>query len=174
MVAIAAALQQPERIERLSLVCTTPRFMQTDGWPHGSSETLMENLATQFERDYAKALSRFFLLQFGSAPDARTQSREIAKRVLAEPPAAWQSLEQGLNLLRTVDLRDQLGSLSIPTQVIVGKEDRVIPADAGRFLASNIPEAALVEANSGHIPFLVDPAWFVSQLREFSRLKSSW
>jgi len=155
MVAMAAAIQHPERIKRLALVCSTPKFMQEDQWAHGSSDSAMQNLSDQFERDY----------------DARTRSRKLAQDVLQGPNPSWTSLEQGLNLLRTTDLRESLTNIHCPTEVIVGTEDRVIPAEAGRFIAQAIPNAQLHEVDAGHIPFLTSGDWFVDRMEQFAGVK---
>lgn len=171
MVAMSAAIQQPDRFEKLALVCSTPKFMLANQWAHGSSETAMDNLSAQFEKDYPKALARFFLLQLGTAPDARSRSRELAKKVLSESKASWKTLESGLNLLRCTDLRESLSKLTVETHVIVGTEDRVIPADAGRFVASQIPNAQLHEVDAGHVPFLTEPEWFIDHLKQSAGAK---
>lgn len=168
MVALAAAMKQPQRIKRLALVCSTPRFMAGDQWDHGSSETAMQNLSAQFENNYVKALARFFLLQLGTAPDARNHSRELAQQVLQEPAASWKTLKQGLDLLRHTDLRESVAGIECPTEIMVGMEDRVIPAEAGRFLASTIPDARLHEIDAGHVPFLTSHDWFIDRVRQFA------
>lgn len=163
---MAAALLNPDRIEKLSLVCTTPKFLQGDGWAYGSSETAMANLATQFERNYSKALARFFLLQLGTHPDAREMSRQLAAGAIEGATPRWATLKQGLSVLGNTDLRKSVRTINLPTEIIVGTEDRVIPADAGRFLASQIPKATLHEVNAGHVPFLTSPEWFVDHLKK--------
>ncbi len=171
MVAMTAALKQPKRIERLVLVCSTPKFMQDDLWQHGSSETAMQNLSDQFEKDYPKALARFFLLQLGAATDARVRSRELANDVFSEPSTSWNTLQSGLNLLRSTDLRESIKNIQCATEVIVGTEDRVIPAEAGRFLAQEIPDARLHEVAAGHIPFVTSRDWFTERMKQFTGVK---
>ena len=168
LVAMTAAMKQPDRVEKLALVCSTPKFMQDKQWTHGSGETAMQNLSDQFEKDYAKALARFFLLQLGTAPDARSRSRELANEVFLEPQASWNTLRSGLNLLRSTDLRDSIKDIQCPTEVIVGTEDRVIPPEAGRFLAREIPNARLHEVEAGHMPFATSRDWFVKRLKQFA------
>jgi len=168
MVAMAAAMKQPERIKRLALICSSPRFMTGDQWEHGTSETVMQNLSDQFEKDFSQALARFFLLQLGASPDARTRSRELAQAILQEPAPSWNSLLQGLNLLRVADLRDSIANIQCPTEIMLGTEDRVIPAEAGRFLAREIPNARLHEIEAGHIPFLTSSDWFIDRVTGFA------
>ena len=41
-IALQAALQAPQRIDRLVLVSATPRFMQAPDWPHGVEAVTMQ------------------------------------------------------------------------------------------------------------------------------------
>jgi proline iminopeptidase len=66
------------------------------------------------------------------------------------------------------DLRPHLGTIRIPTLVIVGNDDWLLPPRASRVIASNIPEAELVVIpNAGHMPFIEQPAAFSAAVRQF-------
>lgn len=53
------------------------------------------------------------------------------------------------------DLRPYARNVRVPTLILVGKEDRVVPAEQGIELANIIPNAELVVLeNSGHVPTL--------------------
>ena len=69
-----------------------------------------------------------------------------------------------------VDVVDAARRLKVRTLVIHAREDRVVPVDEGRLLASLIPGARLVVLDSAnHILLADEPAWerFVDELREF-------
>jgi proline iminopeptidase len=66
------------------------------------------------------------------------------------------------------DLRPQLAQISVPTLVTVGRYDWVCPPVASRILASDIPDAELVEfTESGHFPFSEEPAAFQTAVGKF-------
>jgi pimeloyl-ACP methyl ester carboxylesterase/DNA-binding CsgD family transcriptional regulator len=69
-----------------------------------------------------------------------------------------------------VDVVDAARRVNVPALVIHARDDRVVPVDEGRLLASLIPGARLVVLDSAnHILLADEPAWeqFVSELREF-------
>jgi pimeloyl-ACP methyl ester carboxylesterase len=56
------------------------------------------------------------------------------------------------------DLRSEIARITIPTLLIWGKRDPVIPLKVGRRLGRAIPDAQLVIVDSGHVPHTTDPA----------------
>jgi pimeloyl-ACP methyl ester carboxylesterase/DNA-binding CsgD family transcriptional regulator len=69
-----------------------------------------------------------------------------------------------------VDVVDAARRVSVRTLVIHARDDRVVPVEEGRLLASLIPGARLVVLNSAnHILLADEPAWeeFVYEFREF-------
>ena len=73
----------------------------------------------------------------------------------------WTALHSGLEILRQTDLRTVADQITVPTRVIVGKEDRVIPASAGIDLHQRIAGSTLIELPTGHAPFIEQPAQFI-------------
>jgi proline iminopeptidase len=66
------------------------------------------------------------------------------------------------------DLRPHLGTLRVPTLVIVGDDDWLLPPSASRLIANSIPEAELVVVpNAGHMPFIEQPAVFSAAVQQF-------
>lgn len=60
----------------------------------------------------------------------------------------------------TLDIQDLLPQVRVPTLVIHGRGDVVIPISEGRLLASRIPGAEIVELDSrNHILLEAEPAW---------------
>jgi pimeloyl-ACP methyl ester carboxylesterase len=66
--------------------------------------------------------------------------------------------------------RDCLKGLALPTLVIWGRRDRVIPPDHGSLIAEHIPGARHVVINGvGHMPFYERPAEFNRYVLDFLR-----
>jgi pimeloyl-[acyl-carrier protein] methyl ester esterase len=60
-------------------------------------------------------------------------------------------LEAGLRYLAAADLRAELARIALPTIVLHGDADRVIPPAAGRLLAESLPAARHVAIRgAGH------------------------
>ena len=167
IVAIEAARKFPEHISALVLVCPTPKFMTGEGWPHGQTEAAMDNLSQRFKSDYATALKRFLLLQAGTDDGARANAKSTLEKISQHPSPNWATLESGLDVLRQMDLRHTAAEISIPVQIIVGRDDRVIPPQAGRGLHEQIPGSTLVELSTGHSPFIERPDEFLNAVDSF-------
>lgn len=157
-----------DRVTRLILASSTPRFTAGDGWPHGLPAQHVAVLGHRVRRDPARALARFFddLL----APDEREpalRARAAAVRAgipLPDPDAA----QAGLDVLAATDLRPALAALSLPTLVVHGEADPICPAGAGRALAAAVPGARLaLLPGAGHVPFLTRPDAFAAALAPF-------
>ncbi|MCW8906483.1 MAG: pimeloyl-ACP methyl ester esterase BioH [Sedimenticola sp.] len=163
-----AALLAPERINRLVLVASSPRFVVDEGWPHAMSQVTLNLFAKALLRDHHQTLERFLSLQVQGDEAARETLRllrkEIAQRREADPTA----LEHGLDLLRDVDLRDQLLQISCPTLWLLGERDTLVPADLGDDLERLMPEAeVLILQGCAHAPFLSHPRQCLRALDHF-------
>lgn len=69
-----------------------------------------------------------------------------------------------------VDVVDAAREVKVPTLVIHARDDRLVPVEEGRLLASEIPGARLVVLDSAnHILLADEPAWerLLQELREF-------
>lgn len=164
MVAISAALRAADRIASMTLVSPTPLFMQVDGWDHGITLPALENLQSRFHTDYATALKRFLLMQAGTDQVARSNAKATWQRLTQSPAPTAATLDAGLEILKTTDLRDSVGNISVPTRIVTCREDRVIPAAAGQALHEMIPQSTLLELPSGHAPMIEIPSQFVQAI----------
>jgi pimeloyl-ACP methyl ester carboxylesterase len=78
--------------------------------------------------------------------------RAAGRMLLA--PAAWRAFvrEQRFLVRDLPTLEGRLGRLSVPTTIVAGTGDHVVPIDAARRLARQIPGAELVEVeHAGHL-----------------------
>jgi len=174
MLALDIALQSPERIAGLVLVSSTPCFRQRPGWPHGcDSETF-----TAFEQgihapdtERNRVLSRFFSLMLHGDELPRSTFNQLARQAVdRQHPASLSGLEQGLELLNSMDFRGQLDGITMPTLILHGEQDAVVPAAAGRELAGNIPHAVShILPGCGHAPFLTKAKVFNDKLEAWCR-----
>lgn len=159
MIAQEVASRFPQRIARCVLVATTPSFVTTPDWPHGLAATAVRTLARDFRRAPLPTLESFWRLQYqgeGSLSAPMVPEVEMATALA------------GLELLRQVDLRPQLSTITVPTLVVHGSNDLIIPVAAGRFLAATLPQGKLLEVSGvGHAPFRSALAPVSAAIREF-------
>ena len=100
-----------------------------------------------------------------------TENREVVDQVVdwrldtdpSDRAYEWQSAAAV-----AFDASDRLDELTLPTLVLHGTEDRVLPVENGRLVADLVPDATLVEIEGGSHLFFIELAERVNgELREF-------
>jgi pimeloyl-[acyl-carrier protein] methyl ester esterase len=151
----------------VALVATTPCFTARDDWPHGMKAATLQAFAQGLHRDRERTLRDFVQLNALHGAHAREAVRALALQ-LADHPAPVAALEASLHWLRDTDLRSQAAAIAVPAVVVHGTRDALAPVEAGRWLASHIRGARLVElANAAHLPFFTHRAEFIAALDPF-------
>ena len=80
-------------------------------------------------------------------------------------PTPPQAVKSHQSVLMTFDSYDRLPNIEAPTLVIAGAEDRSMPYENSKILASTIPNAELVTIeNEGHGLFISDPTQKASKM----------
>lgn len=168
MVALALAARHPDTVARLVLVGTSPAFAARADWPRGMAPEVLAEFARSLVADYRATLSRFLSLQARGGDAAREVIGLLRARMRAQAEPNPAVLAAGLELLRTVDLRDQVGQVRCPTLVVHGAYDTLCAPEAGAWLAEHLPDGRLaLHERASHAPFLSHPDWFVATLKAF-------
>jgi pimeloyl-[acyl-carrier protein] methyl ester esterase len=168
MVALALAARHPDKVSRLALVATNPAFVSRADWPHGLAPDVLGEFARALGQDYQATLLRFLSLQARGGEQARAVIERLRGTVFARGEPAAETLANGLDLLREVDLRAVVGQVRCPVLVLHGEHDTLCPPAAARWLAEHLPNGRLaVQARAAHAPFLSHPDWFAAELRGF-------
>lgn len=155
LLAQAIAVRHPQYIKKLVLLCSTPCFRQQANWRCAIDDDVLTDFAGSLVRDYAGTLSRFLALQFMGAQNPKDNLRRARELVFARPQPRRDMLQQGLRLLESCDLRDQLKAIRCPTLIINGEHDTLVPTAAAQYLAEHVVNARCVIIKSaGHAPFL--------------------
>ncbi|BFM13248.1 hypothetical protein R50072_34010 [Simiduia litorea] len=167
-VSIEYAIKHPERVSHLILFGG-----YAAGWRIDSSEeqmrereailTLTEVGWGQSNPAYRQIFSSTFL---PNAEKAELDWFNEFQRLTTSPTNAVRFL----SAFGDIDVRQQLGKISVPTLVIHSLGDQRIPASVGRDIASRIPNAEFVGLESeGHLLLGREPASkiFVDTVREF-------
>jgi pimeloyl-[acyl-carrier protein] methyl ester esterase len=172
-VAMSLAPLLGKGVGRLLLVASTPCFTAREGWSAGLPAVQVKAMARGLKRRYRETLADFFAAQFRAGEVSSARLEEI--RAFAAPgpgsvlPPAETALA-ALETLQTADLRGELSGVEAPTLVLHGDGDRIIPSDAGRYLAAHLPQGRFAGlADTGHAPFLSRPEQCFTLWREFCR-----
>jgi pimeloyl-ACP methyl ester carboxylesterase len=175
-IALQFAYQYPEYTERLVLVSSGGLGKEVHPLLRAAALPGAELVLPLIMRDWAigagSAVAGFLgRLGLSAGPDLAEAARGYAS--LADRDAR----EAFLHTLRAVvDLQGQRVSATdrlylaerLPTLLIWGTRDPIIPIEHARAARARIPESRLVEiAGAGHWPQLDDPDRFVAELGEF-------
>lgn len=153
------AINAPERIDRLVLACTKPRFSPATQWTDRAAVVRENGVAALADA----ILERWFTPSFFLAhPEGITRFREMLASTPAEGYAAC------CDVLAGFDVRAGLDRITAPTLVITGEADPVAPPETGDELAAAIPGARHVSiAGAAHIANVERPEAFTAAVLEF-------
>lgn len=161
LIALDAARRYPNRVAKLVLVSTTPKFVQAADWPHAVEAEVFAGFARSLARDYRATLLRFLSLQIGADDNTRTLLKTLRTQIFEHGEPRAQALAAGLSILQQTDLRASLENIHQPALIVHGSHDRLAMPAAGEYLAAHLAGARLWRiAGAGHTPFLSHAAAF--------------
>ena len=164
LVASQIALSRPERVKALVTVASSPCFSAQEEWP-GIKPDVLAGFQQQLSEDFQRTVERFLALQTMGTETARQDARALKKTVLALPMPDVEVLNGGLEILKTVDLREPLCSVEMPFLRLYGYLDGLVPRKVVPMLDALWPQSeSLVFAKAAHAPFISHPAEFCSAL----------
>ncbi|HEY8118916.1 MAG TPA: pimeloyl-ACP methyl ester esterase BioH [Methylophilaceae bacterium] len=167
-VAMRIALLQPDRLRRLVLVGTTPRYVNAIDWENGIEASVFQQFAAQIAQDYQNTLIKFLTLQCMGSDDARNTIKQLRKSFTERPVPTLGSLQKALNILLQTDLRAEVENIRKPVLLVHGDRDTLAPLQAAHWLAQQLPFGRLrVMAGASHAPFLSHPDQFIEALIQF-------
>lgn len=169
MLAMEIACRWPERLSALALISTTPSFRLRDGWEHGCNQDVFSDFEQAVVSQSPKIINRFFALMLHGDGLSRSAYNNLARAAVnRQSPTTAAGLSAGLELLSTIDLRNQLHALSMPTLLMHGEQDAIVPFAASLALAEDLPDRQLQRFEvCGHAPFLTQPDAFNTILNKW-------
>jgi pimeloyl-[acyl-carrier protein] methyl ester esterase len=165
LVAMRAAIEFPQAVRGLGLICASPRFVVGDDWKRGVAVAVFEQFGTDLSLDYRGTLERFLALEVHGDEHAIACLRELRARLFERGEPARSALEQGLQVLERSDLREQLARIACPNLWIAGSRDRLVPAAAMEWSATMARGSFHRVARAGHAPFITHREEVVERLR---------
>ncbi|MBO4148188.1 pimeloyl-ACP methyl ester esterase BioH [Enterobacter ludwigii] len=169
LVASQIALSRPERVSALVTVASSPCFSAQASWP-GIKPDVLAGFQQQLSEDFQRTVERFLALQTMGTETARQDARALKQTVLSLPMPDVAVLNGGLEILKTVDLREPLSALTMPHLRIYGYLDGLVPRKVVPLLDSLWPESeSQIIAKAAHAPFISHPAEFCAALIALSQ-----
>ena len=151
-VALELALRHPDLVASLVLIGTS-----AGGATHvGPTPEAAAILKPDFETEVGERVLRNFHLM--CAPgyfDSRPDEAEIIAQTARHNPMSPDAYRRQYAAARAHDVTQRLGEIHVPTLVVHGDVDPLVPIENGYHLAEQIPNAQLrVYHNVGHIPIM--------------------
>ena len=153
LIALTAALDVPQQVLGLAMLCATPKFVRDDTWPYGGDAALVHQLATDLETDYHATLERFIALEAMGSPDPRAEVRHLRTLVYDRGEPDVRVLQEGIRILEDGDRRANLPQLGMPSVWIAGRRDRLVPPKAMQWSAEQCGGTFAEIEHAGHAPF---------------------
>jgi malonyl-CoA O-methyltransferase len=138
MVALETAARAPEKVAGLILVGSTAKFCSDEDYPQGIPAKNLRAMTAALRKHPGPVLSQF--LAEVHAPD-QLDPEILSVSVSRATALGIDHLVGDLAYLQSADLRKTARDLRIPTLVLHGREDRIVPYQSGQWLLDNIPHA---------------------------------
>jgi pimeloyl-ACP methyl ester carboxylesterase len=143
------AATYPERTAAVMVRSAYPRRMWAPDYPWGLTE-----------QDYERELARDLRI-FGPREQATEAVRVLGRFEGDELPAALNLFRFGSSpgavealhrMNKDIDMRHLLSAVRVPTLILRGSEDTIVPAEVAHYMASRIPTARVIEIpGAGHL-----------------------
>jgi len=166
-IALRVALDYRERISRLILMSTTPKFVSSSDWQAGISHEDLQTFGADMQHDTRATLLRFLSLQTRGATAQKDILQNLRASLFSQALPNAQALQAGLAMLMHTDLRVAVTQITQPTTIIHGSLDKLTPPAAGNWLAKALPDAKYdVIEGAAHAPFLSHTQRVAATIRE--------
>ncbi|MCU4743240.1 alpha/beta hydrolase [Natronoglomus mannanivorans] len=153
------------RAKSLTLCCTTHGGPDAVPMPAETRETLFET-PDGSERERLRHRMRPAFNDRFTNRNPHLMDRIIEWRL--EQDASEPAQEAQLGAASSFDVSDRLGRLRIPTLILHGTDDRIVPVENARLLQEKIPDSRMEIVDGGsHMFFLEDDDVVNDHLREF-------
>jgi pimeloyl-[acyl-carrier protein] methyl ester esterase len=167
LLAMALSTMHPRKVRSLTLLASSPCFVENRDWP-GISSDLLEQMGRDFVADYQLTLDRFVGLQVFGQDRARQLSRQIHAKIQEAPPAEPGNLGGALNLLKSLDLRRELAESALPMLFLFGARDRLVPGSVAAAVVRVLPFAKVsIIEGAAHLPFMTHEGLVANEIRCF-------
>ena len=124
-----------------------PYMLKTSDNPEGTEQAVFDEMAEGMKADRAKFFAAFFKDFFGVSLTSHPTSNEVLEwaRSVSMQASLKATLASAKSFAST-DFRGDLPAFKVPTLIIHGADDKIVPIDAsGRAAARAITQATLIE-----------------------------
>lgn len=166
--AVLLASTHPERVHGLILYSSTSKLVKTNGEPDWADD---ENAFTASIERIQKQWGGPWAIENFAPSRAQDESfRNWWAKVLRSSTSPSEA-SAVLRVLRDIDIRPLLPQVRTQTLVIHKTQDRILNVEAGRYIATHMPNAQWVELPGADHFFFVDSKQIIAAIQQFCQEK---
>ncbi|MFT8421812.1 MAG: alpha/beta hydrolase [Gluconacetobacter sp.] len=145
-----------ERVGKLALLgAVTPQFMKTAGHPVGPEKSLFDGIRAGLRADRAQFLKDFSSVFYGVHHGAAVSDGVLEQTLQIALQASLKATLDCVTSFSETDFHPDMATIDVPTLVIHGDDDQVVPLDATGALAKLIANATLTVYDGAPHGFVV-------------------
>ncbi|HYY59197.1 MAG TPA: alpha/beta hydrolase [Pyrinomonadaceae bacterium] len=165
VVGMLAAIREPERFDRLILVCPSPRYINDPpDYVGGFERADIEGLLDVMEKNYI-GWARFLAPVVMKNPERPELARELEESFCSTDPKIARQFAEATFFS---DNRNDLPSVKIPSLIMQCSEDAIAPLEVGDYVHRHLPESTLrVMKATGHCPHMSHPEETIQVIKEY-------
>jgi sigma-B regulation protein RsbQ len=164
MIGVLAAIEEPDRFDRLVLVGPSPRYVDDEGYTGGFSREDIDELLDSLDSNYLGWSSVMAPVIVGN-PDRPELGEELTESFCRTDPDIAGHFARVTFL---ADNRADLPAVRTPTLILQCSHDAIAPEAVGDYVHRQIGGSELVRlAATGHCPNLSAPEETVAAIRAF-------
>ena len=170
-IALQSCAELSGRLAGMALVSATPRFTASDDFPHGLADNEASGMRLKMKRNMRRALDGFYTRLFAEGEfESHSFASEIKQLLSSIESPDIAAVLDALDALTRTDMRHLLATITIPTLIVNGAQDRICMPQASNYLKTHIPGAEqTVFPHCGHAPFLTHSHQFNAEIIRFAR-----
>jgi sigma-B regulation protein RsbQ len=164
MIGVLAAIQEPDRFERLVLIGPSPRYIDDEPYTGGFSRQDIEELLEFQDRNYL-GWSRHLAPVIMDNPDRPELSHELTNSFCRTDP---EIAKQFAAVTFLSDNRADLARVTTPALILQCRSDLIAPPVVGDYVHAHLPKSELVVLDSvGHCPHLSAPDQTIAAMKAY-------
>ncbi|MEP6959872.1 MAG: alpha/beta hydrolase [Nitrospirota bacterium] len=164
MIGVLATIKEPERFDKLVLICPSPRYINDGEYVGGFEASDIEALLESLESNYLGWSSTMAPVIMGNA-DRPELSQDLSNSFCRMDPTIAENFARVTFLS---DNRRDLPHVRAKTLILQCSADVIAPLEVGHFVQNRIPNSKLVVMNAtGHCPNLSAPYETVGEIKRF-------
>lgn len=164
MIGMLAAIEAPDRFDRLVMIGPSPCYVNGEGYEGGFDRKDIDGLLDLMEKNYI-GWAQFLAPVVMKNADKPELSGELQQSFCATDPQVTRCFARATFLS---DNRADLGKLRVPSLILQCSDDAVAPEAVGRYLAAALPDTTFRQmAATGHCPQMSHPEETIGAIREY-------